>query len=69
VGVRYIGPDGIAVRQVELVGWVLICARMFGDDAPGESRLLVTRGGAFVAMVRDAAELAEHVDLAALRPE
>lgn len=65
---RYVGPDGIAVRQVELTGWPLVYARMFGDDAPGESRLLITRRGAFVALVRDAEELAQYVELAELRP-
>ncbi|MBO3751513.1 hypothetical protein J5X84_36035 [Streptosporangiaceae bacterium NEAU-GS5] len=70
MGEVLVGPAGIRVRQVELVGWPLIFARMAGDrDAvPGESRLLVTRHGYFVAFARDAAELAEHVDLAELRP-
>jgi hypothetical protein len=63
-----IGPDGIRVRQVELRSWALVYARMFGDDSPGVSRLLITRRGVFVAMVRDAEGLAEHVDLADLRP-
>lgn len=69
MGEVLVGPGGLRVRQVELVGPMLVLARMAGDaDArPGESRLLVTRRGEFAAMVCDAAELAEHVDLAELR--
>lgn len=70
MGEVLVGPDGIRVRQVELIGWPLTFARMAGqDDArPGESRLLVTRRGEFVAMCRDVGELADYVELAELRP-
>lgn len=67
-GGHLVGPDGIGVDAVELAAEDVAYARRGHPDAQaGQVWFLVTRHGRLVAYCRDIEEVAEHVDLRALR--